>query len=301
MSESSIAPLRTWLAAPMAREVTEVIERLRHAPDMQQVAVMPDVHLAVDVCIGVVAATSTLIYPQAVGGDIGCGMLAVALDVDAAAVLDPKIAGQVLAGLSRAAPSHRRNRGTALPQPDDLMDGSLSHPGLESLRRKEGVLEFATLGSGNHFIELQEDDEGRLRMMVHSGSRALGPAIRDFHLAHARPVGKRLRALDAMSDEGRAYLHDAAWARRFAEASRRAMAEQVGRVLSETIGAKVCWQTLISTDHNHVSRERHNGVDLWVHRKGAMRAREGEMGVLPGSMGSLARVARSAGQKLERR
>jgi tRNA-splicing ligase RtcB len=83
MSEQSLAPVRAWLAAAMDNDVSEAIERLRRAPDVQQIAVMPDVHLAADVCIGVVVATSRLIYPQAVGGDIGCGMLAVAFDVDA--------------------------------------------------------------------------------------------------------------------------------------------------------------------------------------------------------------------------
>jgi tRNA-splicing ligase RtcB len=80
MSDSSMAPLRSWLAAPLDREVSDALERLRRAPDVQQIAVMPDVHLASDVCIGVVVATSNLIYPQAVGGDIGCGMLAVAVE-----------------------------------------------------------------------------------------------------------------------------------------------------------------------------------------------------------------------------
>ena len=105
MSDSSMAPLRSWLAAPLDREVSEAIERLRRAPDVQQVAVMPDVHLAAEVCIGVVVATSRLIYPQAVGGDIGCGMLAVAVDAEAAALKNPKTAAQLLNEIGRAVPS----------------------------------------------------------------------------------------------------------------------------------------------------------------------------------------------------
>src|SRR6266700_2076243 len=110
MCEASMAPIRTWLAAPMNHDVSEAIDRLRRSPDVQQIAVMPDVHLAADVCIGVVVATSHLIYPQAVGGDIGCGMLAVALDVDSAALNAPRVAGQILADLGRAVPARRRNR-----------------------------------------------------------------------------------------------------------------------------------------------------------------------------------------------
>jgi tRNA-splicing ligase RtcB len=163
MSERSLAPIRTWLAAPMNHDVSEAIERLRRAPDVQQIAVMPDVHLAADVCVGVVVATSHLIYPQAVGGDIGCGMLAVGFDVEATALKDPEMAGRVLAGLGRTVPDRRRNRRAAITPPSDLARSMLSHPSLEAMRRNEGVIEFATLGSGNHFIELQGDEDGRLR------------------------------------------------------------------------------------------------------------------------------------------
>jgi tRNA-splicing ligase RtcB len=193
---------QTWLTAPMKHDVSEAIERLRRAPDVQQVAVMPDVHLATDVCIGVVVATSRLIYPQAVGGDIGCGMLAVGFDVGATALANPGIAGQVLAGLGRAVPPRRRNRRAAISPPPDLELATLSHESLEAMRRDEGAIEFATLGSGNHFIELQSDEDGRLWLMVHSGSRGMGPAIRDHHMRHAEDVGGGLRALDASSDQG---------------------------------------------------------------------------------------------------
>jgi tRNA-splicing ligase RtcB len=287
MNNASLAPIRSWLATPMDQHVSEAIDRLRHAPDVQRIAVMPDVHLAEDVCIGVVAATSHLIYPQAVGGDIGCGMLAVGLDVEAAALNDPRVAGQVLTELGRAVPARRRNRRAIVPQPEDVATDTLSDAGLEAVRRHAGAIEFATLGSGNHFIELQADEEDGLWLMVHSGSRALGQAIRDHHQARAQSVGHGLRALDANSDAGAAYLYDASCARRFADASRRAMAAEVGGVLARTLGAHVRWETVITTDHNHVSLESHGGRDLLVHRKGAMPARSDEHGVLPGSMGSL--------------
>src|SRR5687767_14605888 len=150
MSEPSLAPIQTWLAEPMDHDVSEAIERLRHAPDVQQIAVMPDVHLAADVCIGVVVATSHLIYPQAVGGDIGCGMLAVAFDVEATALQDPETAGHILAGLGRAVPARRRNRRSPITRPADLVAVELSDRSLETRRRTEEVIEFATLGSGNH-------------------------------------------------------------------------------------------------------------------------------------------------------
>ena len=137
MSDSSMAPLRSWLAAPLDRDVSEALERLRCAPGVQQIAVMPDVHLASEVCIGVVIATYNLIYPQAVGGDIGCGMLAVAVDLEAAALQNPKIAAQLLNELGRAIPSRRRNRNAVLVQPVELANDPLSHASLEAIRRKE--------------------------------------------------------------------------------------------------------------------------------------------------------------------
>lgn len=296
MNNSSLASIRTWLAGPLDHDVSEALERLRRAPDVQEIAVMPDVHLSADVCIGVAVGTSSLIYPQAVGGDIGCGIFAVGLDVEAAALKNPRTAGEVLRNLHRTVPARRRNRAAVIPQPPELATDALSHPSLESVRRNDGMMEFATLGSGNHFIELQADEGGRLWLMVHSGSRALGQTIRDHHLARAQPADNRLRALEAKSAEGAEYLHDASYARRFADASRRAIAAEVERVLTVALGAHLCWETVISTDHNHVSFENHGRRDLWVHRKGAMSARLGERGVLPGSMGSLSFHVEGRGQ-----
>ena len=286
MSERSLAALKTWVAAPIDGDVADAIERLRRAPDVQRVAVMPDIHLAVDVCVGVAVATSRLIYPQAVGGDIGCGVLAVPFDLDAACLNNPARAGQVLAQLGRSLPARRRNRSAAIPLPDDLAAAALSDAKLETLRRTEGALAFATLGSGNHFAELQADEAGRLWLMVHSGSRALGPAIRDHHLARAEPVGSGLKALDASGEQGSAYLRDAAWARRYADASRRQMALCFGEVVSAILGGKLQWAEALATDHNHVELEEHGAATFWVHRKGAMPARYGQDGALPGSMGS---------------
>lgn len=236
-----------------------------------------------------------LLYPQAVGGDIGCGILAVAFDISPDALMDPSTAGRVLARLGRAVPSRRRNRGGVAPLPADLAEGVLSHGRLETIRRQEGVLEFGTLGSGNHFVELQADEDNRLWLMVHSGSRAMGPAIRNHHLEQAQPVGSGLRAVDARASVGEAYLRDAAWARRFADASRKQIAHDVGDVVAELLGGSMDWSTAIATDHNHVEREEHGGALLWTHRKGAMPAWEGLDGVLPGSMGSASYHVRGRG------
>lgn len=109
MSEPTLAPLYTWLIEPLAPEVQDAITRLRSANDVRHVAVMPDVHLAADVCVGVAIGTTHLIYPQAVGGDIGCGVLAVPFDAEAERISAPAIAGTILAGLERSGAGDSRS------------------------------------------------------------------------------------------------------------------------------------------------------------------------------------------------
>ena len=287
VESSSLAPLYAWLINPLDGEVHNAIERLRRAPDVQHVAVMPDVHLAGDVCIGVAIGTRHLIYPQAVGGDIGCGVLGVPFDVSADRLAEPATAGRILAKLASAVPARRWNRKLTMEPPHDVASDTLSDPRLDAVWRKQGTLELATLGSGNHFAELQVDGEDRLWLMVHSGSRAMGPAIRDFHLERAEVAGSSgLRALDANSVQGRAYLHDMAWARRYAAANRQQIAMNIGTILAATISATLQWDLAITTDHNHVESEPHSGSAFWVHRKGAMAAAHEQQGALPGSMGT---------------
>ena len=285
MTELPLPPLHEWLVEPFQGEVKEAIGRLRRAADVQHVAVMPDVHLAAEVCVGVAVATSHLIYPQAVGGDIGCGILAVPFDVGAECLADSAVAERLLAAISRAVPARRWNR-RAMP-PLEMADATLSHPQLEAVWRRQGTLEFATLGSGNHFAELQADGEGRLWLMVHSGSRAIGPAIRDHHLGRAEVMGSGLRALGANTPAGRDYLLDAMIARRYAAANRRQIAMNIGEVMATTLRATLQWELAIVSDHNHVESEVHFGRPLWVHRKGAMTAQMGQWGALPGSMGTV--------------
>src|SRR5581483_7736802 len=218
-----------------------------------------------DVCIGVAIGTTHLIYPQAVGGDIGCGVLAVPFDVRADRLAEPAIAGRVLAKLAGAVPARRWNRKMTMEPPHDVASDTLSDPRLDAAWRKHGVLELATLGSGNHFAELQVDGEDRLWLMVHSGSRAMGPAIRDFHLERAEGAGSSgLRALDANSLQGRAYLPDVTWARRYAAANRRQIAMNIGAILASTVGATLQWDLAITTDHNHVESEPHGGGTFFL-------------------------------------
>lgn len=276
--------LRRWTAEPPPREVQEALARLARAPDVVRVAAMPDVHLAEDVCVGTVVATRATLIPAAVGGDIGCGMAAVGFDGDASGLADPAAAAAILRGLRRAIPALRRREPAQLP--DMLTARTLSTPGLESRRRREAALQLGTLGRGNHFIELQADEEERLWLMVHSGSRGLGPAIRDVHAARGERLPGGLRALRADEAEGQAYLEDLQWALDYAACSRATLVDAAAAVVGEVLGRALDRSTWISCHHNFVRREEHAGQSLWVHRKGAISAQEGEPGVIPGSMGA---------------
>lgn len=283
MSRNLPPNVKAWLAAPLSEDVARAVRRSARAPDVQRVALMPDVHLAGDVCVGTVVATTELIYPGAVGGDIGCGIGAIAFDVTADALRDGAVAERLFGMLRAAVPIHRQHEGNLSER---VPAGALSDPRLETLRRREGAYQLGTLGRGNHFLEFQADDEGCLWLMVHSGSRAMGQAIRDLHVSSATRAGGGLVFLRADSAAGRAYLNDAEWARRYARANRRAMIDATIGAVRTVLGAIDVESTWLDCDHNHVQHEAHFRGLLWVHRKGAMCAADGEPGMIPGSMGT---------------
>jgi len=268
-----------WLAEPLSRDVANAIERLAASRGVVHVAVMPDVHLAEHVCIGTVVATETWLYPHAVGGDIGCGMAAVRLAADRSVLADEATAANVFAALRRHVPPVRR------PRPHDVALDGLSSPELQKRVLRDARIEFGTLGRGNHFLEVQADDEDRLWLTVHTGSRAVGPAIQQHWLARGERVGKGLVAL-ASPGAGDDYRRDVGVAIAFANANRRAVAEGAAGALHEALGVAVEWPTWFEVVHNSVGVERHGDRELFVHRKGASPANEGQRGIVPGSMGS---------------
>ena len=280
------ADIRSWADGPLPRDVELALERLARSDDVQRIAVMPDVHLSADVCVGTVVATSRTLYPAAVGGDVGCGVAAIAFDGEASVLDDERAAAAVLAGFHRAIPLVRHSRKRAKGLPPELDAESLSARTLESLKQGEGALQLGTLGRGNHFVELQADETNRLWLMLHSGSRAMGQAIRDLHLRTCIPGRSGLARLDAESTEGRDYLGDMAWAVDYAEESRRRMVVAACDVVAGALGIEADPSSLVTCNHNHVRRETHDGESLWVHRKGAIAAGAGEPGLIPGSMGT---------------
>ncbi len=281
------AVVRRWLAGPLPDDVSRSLDRLAHTDDVHFLAVMPDVHLAHEICTGTVVATKRRLYPHAVGNDIGCGMAALCFPCEASILADEQSAARLLAGLYRTVPAIRHSRLTQSEKlPELLGRAPLSQPQLEKLKGRDGRVEFATLGRGNHFIELQADEEDQLWVMIHSGSRAMGQAINEIHLNKTRRANTDLPFLDAESEAGRAYLADLEWACHYADESRRAMAEAVTALMADLFGVVADRASFIGCNHNHVYREKHFGEEFWVHRKGAISAREGERGIIPGSMGT---------------
>ena len=287
--DNTSAPVFRWLAQPLPKDVARSIERLATADDVQHVAVMPDVHLSGDVCVGLAVATTHLIYPAAVGSDIGCGMAALPLRGEAGILQDRRQAAALLQRLRERIPSIRHSRRTMPSELHaQLVSQPLSHPRLNKLKLRDGLVQLGTLGRGNHFAELQADDEDCLWLMLHSGSRGMGQAISQHHLAlaSAEKPPNWLVSLDATTDEGRAYLTDAAWAIAYAEQSRLAMIRAICELVAELFRIEADESRLIHCDHNHVRQEEHFGRLLWVHRKGALPAGEGLPGIIPGSMGA---------------
>jgi tRNA-splicing ligase RtcB len=171
--------------------------------------------------------------------------------------------------------------------PVELSEARLGSPALDHARDREGRDQLGTLGRGNHFVELQSDEQGQLWLMLHSGSRAMGQLIRDHHLRGALEGPRDLKVLLAESEEGHAYRRDMEWALAYANANRSALLRTATEVISEVLGVEPSAESSIQCHHNHVRAETHFGETWWVHRKGAIPAAEGELGIVPGSMGSV--------------
>lgn len=288
MNSTSSAKITAWLSDPLDRAVAHSIGNLAQLDDVRQIAVLPDVHLAHDVCVGVAVATQSRLIPAAVGNDLGCGMAAIRFDGQAAALADIETAARLFAALQQSVPVMRHSRATMpMKLPAELLDTPLSDDRLERFKSRDGRVQLGTLGRGNHFLELQCDDAGDLWLMLHSGSRGMGQAIAAHHAAQCSSSdAKELPSLEAESSQGQAYLHDLAWAIRYAELNRLRMIAAAARDVELVLGYALDNDSLIHCHHNHVRRECHGGQSLWVHRKGALSAQADEPGIIPGSMGT---------------
>lgn len=276
------------------------------------VAAMPDVHTGIGATVGSVIATHRAIIPAAVGVDIGCGMMAARLSLTADA-LDEKRLRLVFNQIGRDVPvgrgQHREERAAgqaARPFEAGLARILEKHPGVQKARGKSTnwVLQMGTLGGGNHFIELCIDDDGRVWVMLHSGSRGIGNAIGTYFIDLARRDMERwfiqlpdrdLAYLPEGSEHFEDYIEALGWAQAYAARNRETMLRLILAALRRHLPPFEVTSEAVNCHHNYVEREHHFGADVWVTRKGAIRARAGDLGIIPGSMGQKSYIVRGKG------
>ena len=262
------------------------------------IAVMPDVHPAGELCVGVVLATTDCVLPTAIGDDLGCGIASKCYEFDALSLSKAHLetmVDELMLRIPLGLQTHKREQ----PLTRELEMRPLSTPGLEHQKIWKGRRHIGTLGGGNHFVELQKDAQGRLWVAVHSGSRGTGAAIAQHYSNAARAAGKRapLPCLELGSKLGTALLNDFNWAFNFAVENRCRIIEEVEIVLTRLNGSEVRSSRYFDVAHNLITNESHLGKDLVVHRKGAMPASRGVTGLIPGSMGTASYLVEGLGHE----
>jgi tRNA-splicing ligase RtcB len=286
------------------------------------VAIMPDVHLGKGATVGSVIPTRGAIIPAAVGVDIGCGMCAVRTDLNArdlpASLAAVRSAIEALVPVGFAAhdkevnPTHEAAHGRVLKQRmDALFERFEKLSILQVLGRLDARRiwkQIGTLGGGNHFIELCLDEAGSVWVMLHSGSRNIGKTIGEAAVGMAREAAVRagvalpdrdLAWLNEGSPEFHQYVEALQWAQDYAALNRDLMLFRTMRALRETLGREIgSTREAINCHHNYATVEDHFGAKVWITRKGAVSAREGQLGIIPGSMGTKSYIVRGKGNPL---
>ena len=275
----------------------------------RHVAAMPDVHGGIGATIGSVIATHQAIIPAAVGVDIGCGMAAVRLSLGANDI-DEKSLKKVFDQISRDVPvgraQHRDDRAlteAARPFDAQLTAMTAKHPQLLKAFGKfsNWVNQMGTLGGGNHFIEVCLDEADQVWVMLHSGSRGIGNAIGHYFIELARRDMERwfiqlpdrdLAYFPEGSEHFDDYVEAVSWAQGYALENRDQMMRLVLAALARRLPPFQTTMTAVNCHHNYVAREHHYDKNVWVTRKGAIRAREGDLGIIPGSMGARSYIVR---------
>lgn len=273
------------------------------------VAAMPDVHLGIGATVGSVIPTKSAIIPAAVGVDIGCGMIAARLTLTGND-LDERSLRRVFDQVSRDVPVGFHQHDDARPGAKRFRKGLEAilkkHPGVEKRVGKHShwARQLGTLGGGNHFIELCLDESGHAWVMLHSGSRGIGNAIGGHFIELAKKDAERHhlqlphRDLAYFTEGARHfddYVESVGWAQDYARANRAEMLDLVLAGLRRHLPAFEVTGEAVNCHHNYVARERHYGEDVWLTRKGAIRAGEGELGIIPGSMGARSYIVRGKG------
>jgi tRNA-splicing ligase RtcB len=290
-------PIKMWTdldgpAMAQARNLANLPFTFSH------VAIMPDAHMGYGMPIGGVLATEGVVVPNAVGVDIGCGMCAVKTNIGHATEAQLK---ETVAEIRRRVPTGFKKH--KFPQHPDLMPEPSPFMFVATKEYDNAAKSLGTLGGGNHFIEIQNDGE-TLWVMIHSGSRNLGKQVADHYNKVAKKMNERwysevpskwdLAFLPTTSMEYVSYIDEMNYCVNFAMANRKAMMGEVLHCLSEVFGL-VYREEPIDIAHNYATVENHFGKNVIVHRKGATRAREGEIGIIPGSQGTSSYIVQGLG------
>jgi tRNA-splicing ligase RtcB (3'-phosphate/5'-hydroxy nucleic acid ligase) len=306
-------PIRMW-ANPHEVEA-EALKQLKSMASLpwvaHHVAVMPDVHVGKGATVGSVLALRDAIAPAAVGVDIGCGMAAVETDLTAGQLPDSLL--ELRLAIEAAIPVGRAARRTD----DTTTLGAATRERVAALLGRFGDLrapaarlrsraeqQLGSLGGGNHFIEVCIDTAQKVWLLLHSGSRNIGASLAEHHML----VAQRLQHNQALHDRDlgvfladtpqfAAYRHDLYWAQEYAALNRDVMMEYLQQVMQKFF-PRVKFGINVKCHHNYVAEEQHFGEFLMITRKGAIRARAGELGIIPGSMGAKSYIVRGLGNPL---
>jgi tRNA-splicing ligase RtcB (3'-phosphate/5'-hydroxy nucleic acid ligase) len=315
-------PVKSWTrGVPFEEEAKQQLRNIAKLPFIHKwVAAMPDVHLGKGATIGSVVPTRGAIIPAAVGVDIGCGMMAVETDLTASSL--PEDLHAVRTAIEAAVPhgrsenGGRKDRGAWGEPPARVAEAwnplgarfqaiAEKHP---SIRKANHVTHLGTLGTGNHFIEVCLDERDHVWFVLHSGSRGVGNRIGSYFIELAKEDMRRhfinLPDADlAYLPEGTSHFDDyvqaVAWAQEYALTNRRIMMENIVAAVRRVPGMPSFRTDLMAVNchHNYVEKEHHYDANVFVTRKGAVRAREGDLGIIPGSMGARTYIVRGLGNK----
>ena len=297
-------PVKIW-TNDVEESAMRQIENLTTLPFLHHhLAIMPDVHAGMGMPIGGVLACDGAVIPNAVGVDIGCGMCAVKTNWKMEDLPAHVIRKEIMKGIRARIPlgmDHHKEAQDAkyLPQGHDIDKMEIVK------RRQHSILhEVGTLGGGNHFIELQKDEEGNLWIMIHSGSRNLGKQVGDYYNKIAVSLNEkwhsvvspeiRLPFLPHGTREFGAYWNEMKYCIDFALCNRKLMMERIQEVIADSLKG-IEFEPMINIAHNYAAFEHHFGKDVIVHRKGATLAREGVIGIIPGSQGTASYIVEGLG------
>ncbi|MEQ5091115.1 RtcB family protein [Providencia rettgeri] len=314
-------PVKMWTnGVPVDPKAVTQLQNTAKMPFIfKHLAVMPDVHVGKGSTIGSVIPTKGAIIPAAVGVDIGCGMIAVRTSLTASDLPDSlqniRFAIESAVPHGRTTHRHGRDKG-AWHRTPDIVDTHWAHLDEEfkricdkypKLRGTNHYNHLGTLGTGNHFIELCLDEQDRVWVMLHSGSRGVGNAIGNLFITLAqKDMQQHIANLPdrdlAYFEEGSVHFNDymeaVGWAQDFARHNREVMMHRVLEALSREIPKPfITEQEAVNCHHNYVQKEQHFGEEVLVTRKGAVSARKGQMGIIPGSMGAKSFIVRGLGDE----